>query len=82
MIMDDGSETSNQRLLAGIMLPPPFALSFATLSSLRWLLRLRIKNNTSSASSSKLLEKPNETTIADRHCSRASGQDFTRILEL
>jgi hypothetical protein len=79
MIMDDGSETSNQRLLAGIMLPPPFALSFATLSSLRWLLRLRIKNNTSSASSSKLLEKPNETTVADCHCIRASGQDFTRI---
>jgi hypothetical protein len=81
MIMDNGSETSNQCLLAGIMLPPPFALSFATLSSVRWLLRLRIKNNTSSAASSKLLEKPNETTIADCHCSRASGQDFTRILE-
>ncbi len=79
--MDDGSETSNQCLLAGIMLPPSFALSFTTLSSLRWLLRLRIKNNTSSASSSKLLEKLNETTIADCHCSRASGQDFTRILE-
>jgi hypothetical protein len=82
MIMDDGSETPDQCHLAGVMLPPPLCTILCDYQQrIRWLIRLSKKNNTSASSSSKLLEKPDETTIADCHYSIASSQDLTHMLE-
>jgi hypothetical protein len=76
MIMDDGSETSDQCALAGVMLPPPRCTVLRDYQQSKVVAQIEKNNNTSaSSSSSKLLEKPYETTTADCQCGRASGQD-------